>query len=305
VSAPHAGTPGAAQVDAGGVSLFVETEGAGPPVVLLHGFTGSGRSLAETAASLRPGFRTVRIDLVGHGRSDAPADSAAYTLEACAAQVARVIEVACSGSAHVLGYSMGGRVALALAAWHPTRVRSTILIGARAGLADAAVRAERRRADEALARDLERDGLEAFVDRWMALPLFASQARLGPAFLARARRERLRQDPAGLAASLRGMGAGAQPPLFDRLGEIDVPALLVAGAEDERFAEVADDLARRLPRARAVRIAGAGHAAHLERPEAFARVAREFLHGLEPRVPRPAPERIEGIEPEREETCRT
>jgi pimeloyl-ACP methyl ester carboxylesterase len=101
------------------------------------------------------------------------------------------------------------------------------------------------------------------------------------------------------------MGAGAQPPLFDRLGEIDVPALLVAGAEDERFAEVADDLARRLPRARAVRIAGAGHAAHLERPEAFARVAREFLHGLEPRVPRPAPERIEGIEPEREETCRT
>jgi 2-succinyl-6-hydroxy-2,4-cyclohexadiene-1-carboxylate synthase len=290
------------RVEADGVSLFVESEGSGPPVVLLHGFTGSGRTLAGTAAALRPGFRTVRVDLVGHGRSDAPSNPAAYALEACAAQVAHVIERTCDGSAHVLGYSMGGRVALGLAVAHPARVRSTILIGARAGLADPAVRAERRRADEALARDLERDGLEAFVERWMALPLFASQARLGPGFLAGARRERLSQPPAGLAASLRGMGAGAQPPLFERLGEVDAPSLIVVGEQDERFAAVADDLARRLPRARAVRIAGAGHAAHLERPEAFARVAREFLHEAEPRAARPARKRIE---PEREETCRT
>jgi 2-succinyl-6-hydroxy-2,4-cyclohexadiene-1-carboxylate synthase len=289
------------RVEVDGVSLVAECEGSGTPIVLLHGFTGSGRTLARTARDLGPGFRTVRLDLVGHGRSDAPADPGAYTLEACARQVARAIHALCDGPAHLLGYSMGGRAALGVAAWHPASVRSAILVGARAGLADAAERAARRRVDEALAARLERDGLEAFVDRWMALPLFASQARLGPAFLAEARAERLRRDPAGLAASLRGMGAGAQPPLFDRLGAIDRPALVVVGAEDARFAPVARDLAARLPRGRLARIAGAGHAAHLERPEAFARLARRFL--LEPEPARSCA-RAERTHPPVEETWR-
>jgi len=287
-------------VDAGGVSLFVETGGAGAPVVLLHGFTGSGRTLARTARDLGPGFRTVRVDLVGHGRSDAPADPAAYTMEACAAQVARVIDTVCGGSAHLLGYSMGGRVALALAAAHPERVRSAVLIGARPGLADPAERAARRRADEALADTILRDGLEAFVDRWMASPLFATQARLGPAFLARARAERLGQRAAGLAASLRGMGAGAQPPLHDRLAAIRAPVLVVVGALDARFAGVSRALAEALPCGRLAPVPDAGHAAHLEQPEAFARLARAFL--LEASADADAP-RAPSIQPE--DPCRT
>lgn len=271
------------RVETEGVSLFVTSEGSGPPVVLLHGFTGSGRTLARTARDLRPGFHTVRVDLVGHGRSDAPPEPAAYTLEACAAQVAGVVAATCREPAHLVGYSMGGRVALALAAWHPDRVRSAILIGARAGILRAADRAERRRRDEALATEIERDGLAAFVARWMALPLFASQARLGPEYLLRARRERMRQRPNGLAASLRGMGAGAQPPLFDRLAEIRIPMLLVVGASDARFADIARDLAERLPDAQLARIPAAGHAAHVEQPETFARRARDFLNVVEAR----------------------
>jgi len=290
------------RVDVDGVSLFAECVGDGVPVVLLHGFTGSGRTLARTARDLGPGCRTIRVDLVGHGRSDVPADPAAFTLAACARQVAGVIDALCDGPAHLLGYSMGGRVALGVAAGHPERVRSAILVGARAGLERAEARAERRRADEALAASLERDGLETFVDRWMALPLFASQARRGAAFLARARAERLRCDPAGLAASLRGMGAGAQPPLFDRLAAIERPMLVVIGTEDARFEPVARDLAARLPRARLATIPGAGHAAHLEQPETFARVARGFLIGDASTAPHAPNTRTH--DPRREDPCR-
>jgi len=273
------------RVEAEGVALFVEAEGSGPPVVLLHGFTGSGRTLARTARDLRPAFRTIRVDLVGHGRSDAPSDPTAYSMEACAAQVAGAIAATCREPAHLVGYSMGGRAALALAAWHPNRVRSAILVGARAGIPQAAARDERRRRDDALAGALERDGLAAFVDRWMALPLFAGQARLGPGFRAQAREERMRQLPAGLAASLRGMGAGAQPPLFERLAAIRIPVLVVVGEADAPFADVARDLVDRLPDARLARIPAAGHAAHIEEPEAFARLARDFLGEVEAQRP--------------------
>ncbi len=259
-----------------GISLWVESEGEGTPLVLLHGFTGTSRTMRETAERF-PGFRTIRLDLLGHGRSDAPGETAPYAMERCASQVAGVINEVCGEPAHVLGYSMGARVALALACFQPASVRSAILVGGRAGFADATERQQRIAADEALADRIERDGIEPFVDRWMALPLFASQARLGEAFLARARRGRLAQRPHGLAGSLRGMGAGAQPPLHDRLTRVKSPVLVAVGSEDERFAPVARDLADRLPQGRLAIVPDAGHAAHLENPEAFARIASAFL----------------------------
>lgn len=273
----------ALRVDVGGYALHVETAGEGPPVLLLHGFTGSTRTLDGVAAGLRAaGFATIAVDLPGHGRSDAPRDPAAYAMERCATALARVLDAAGAPRAAVLGYSLGGRIALGLAVARPERLRGLVLVGASAGLADPAERARRRRADEALADAIERDGLPAFVERWTALPLFASQARLGPAFLAAARAQRLANRPGGLAASLRGIGAGAQPPLHDALARLAVPALFVAGAEDAKFRAIAEDLARRAPRARTVWIPGAGHAAHLEQPDAFLAEALAFLRSLEP-----------------------
>lgn len=287
-------------VRADGIRLVARvSDRTGPPVLLLHGFTGSAESMARTARDLSGAFRTVCLDLVGHGASDAPNDPAPYAMERCAAQVAGAVQALCGGSAHVLGYSMGGRVALALAARHPERVRSLLLVGARAGLADPAERAARRRADEALADRIEREGLERFVDRWMALPLFATQRRLGDAFQARARRERLAQRPHGLAGSLRGMGAGAQPPLFDRLGALRMPVLVAVGALDARFRPVADDLARRIPGSRLTVIPDAGHAAHLETPRAFRDAALPFLERAEAARPTGTPT------PTEEAVCRT
>ncbi len=268
-------------VDAEGVRLHVVDEGAGTPVVVLHGFTGACASMAGVAERLRASHRVIRVDLVGHGASDTPQDVAPYRMERCAAQLARAADRLALGPAHWLGYSMGGRAALALAVRHPRCVRSLLLVGTSAGIADAAQRALRLREDEALAERIEREGLAAFVAHWMALPLFASQARLGEDALAEARAQRLANRAHGLANSLRGMGSGAQPPLHAALALLAAPACFVAGAEDAKFGGIARELAALLPNGRAETISGAGHAAYLEAPDAFARLALDFFAEVE------------------------
>jgi dihydroxynaphthoic acid synthetase/2-succinyl-6-hydroxy-2,4-cyclohexadiene-1-carboxylate synthase len=264
------------RIDVGGAALAVELAGDGPPLLLLHGFTGSSETMRELAGALAGDFRTISVDLLGHGDSDAPRDPSRYALECTAGDLARLLDALGHAQAHVLGYSLGGRIALGLAALRPERVRSAVLIGASAGLADPAERAARVRADEALAASLERDGVEPFTDHWLALPLFASQARLGPEFLARARAQRLRNRSHGLAASLRGIGTGAQPPLHDRLAHSRVPLLFVAGAEDAKFAALARALAERAPRGQCAVVANAGHAVHLEALHPLVSLVRQF-----------------------------
>ena len=234
-------------VDAAGVRLRVLEDGAGTSVVVLHGFTGSAASMQPVAEGLRAHHRVLRLELVGHGESDAPRTVEAYRMDACAAQIVAACEALVDGPPHLVGYSMGGRAALAAAIARPTAFRSLLLIGATAGIEPPEARRERIASDEALAARIERDGLEAFVDDWMALPLFASQARLGSEALARARAERLSHQPHGLALSLRGMGGGAQTPLFERLGEISLPTLLVVGEADAKFRDIAAQLAAALP----------------------------------------------------------
>ncbi len=280
------------RIETPGAALHVEMRGAGSPVAVLHGFTGSARSMEGVARGLSAWHRTLAFDLVGHGRSEAPRDPAAYALPRCLSQLAAALDALGIPRAHLVGYSLGGRVALSFCAARPERVRSALLVGASAGLEDPAARAARAREDEALAREIELSGLPAFVERWMAQPLLASQEKLGAAFLARARAERLAQRAHGLAQALRGLGTGAMPPLHAALPGLRVPICLVAGAQDAKFAALARELAGRLPDARAECLPGAGHAAHLEEPAAFLDLARRFFAEVEAREapPRPAPE---------------
>ena len=272
-------------VEAGGVRLHALVDEpraasrpeAVPEVLVLHGFTGSAESMAGVAAGLAGFARVARLELVGHGRSDAPEDASHYSMEACARQIAEAARALGFVRPHLLGYSMGGRAALAAALARPEAFARLVLVGATAGLADPEQRRARIDADRALADAIERDGLERFVNAWMAQPLFASQSRLGPAALDQARRQRLANRPRGLANSLRGMGAGAQAPLQAELGRYAGPVLLVVGEEDAKFRAIAAELASALPDARIETIAEAGHAAHLERPDAFVRVVRDFL----------------------------
>jgi 2-succinyl-6-hydroxy-2,4-cyclohexadiene-1-carboxylate synthase len=255
--------------------------GQRPMLALLHGFTGSaagwGAHLDTFAAA---GLPVIAFDLPGHGASDAPADPACYALERAREDIPAALAQlgVARGQAVLLGYSMGGRVALCAAI--SGFFRALVLESASPGLATAHERAERRASDEALAARIERDGVAAFVDEWERLPLFASQAALPADARAALRTERLRNSPTGLANSLRGGGTGAQASLWERLSDLAIPTLLLAGALDAKFTAIAERMATALPRATLRVVPGAGHAIHLERPSVFAALVLEFVNDL-------------------------
>ena len=229
-------------------------------VVLLHGFTQTRQSWRRTVAALGGRYRALAPDLPGHGLA---AERRPASFAACAAYVRALADGPCA----LVGYSMGGRIALHTALALPGLVERLVLVGASPGIADPAERAERRRADEALAERIEAIGVEAFAEEWGAQALFAGQ---DPRVAAAAHADRLRNTPAGLAAALRGLGTGAMEPLWDRLGELTMPVTLVVGERDAKFRAIAARMAPAVPGSRIELVAGAGHAAQLERPEAVA-----------------------------------
>lgn len=248
--------------------LHAEVEGRGPRLVLVHGFAQNRNCWGPVAADLVADHEVVRIDAPGHGRSS--------TFHAGLRTGARLIADQ-GGRATYVGYSMGARFVLHLALANPELVERLVLIGGTGGIDDAEARAERRRNDDALADRLEREGVERFVDAWLAQPLFAG---LSEAMQFRA--ERSENTVEGLAESLRQAGTGSQDPLWGRLSHLDMPVLVVAGENDTKFsAEGARLVAAIGDNASLALIPDAGHAAHLEQPSAFLAVLRRWLteHG--------------------------
>jgi 2-succinyl-6-hydroxy-2,4-cyclohexadiene-1-carboxylate synthase len=230
-------------------------------VVLLHGFaaTRRGWELVEARLGGEP-YRPAALDLRGHG---AARDARPVSFAACAADVL----AAAPGRFALCGYSMGARLALHVALAAPERVECLVLCGATAGIEDEAERAARRAADERLAAWAEGATIEAFAERWAAQPLFAGDP---PEVAAFARADTLRNDPHGLAAALRGIGTGAMAPLWDRLGELPMPAAVLAGERDERYVALGERLAAALPAGRLTVVPGAGHALPRQAPDAVA-----------------------------------
>ena len=266
-----------------GVHYNVErlSEG-GPPLLLLHGFTGSAATWASFPEAWEH-FSCIAIDFLGHGNSDSPAEPERYATARWVDDMAALMDALGIAAAAVLGYSMGGRAALRFALAHPERVTALVLESASPGIEDEAERSVRVASDEALADDIERDGIGPFVDRWQSIPLFASQTALPEATRARLREQRLHNIPRGLANSLRGMGAGRDTPVFDRLVELRMPALLIAGGLDAKYRALAQRMAAASAPVANTALAivpDAGHATHLERPDAFQQVVVDFLSGL-------------------------
>ena len=259
-----------------GLRLHVERAGDGPPLVLLHGFTGSTETWTPLAVTLDR-FSTIAVDLPGHGRSSAPADPTRYALPRFADDLAAVLDALNVDRAAVLGYSLGARAAMHFALGHPKRLAALVLESASPGIGDDDERAARLASDAALADTIERDGVPAFVDQWERLPLWASQKTLSSETRSQLREQRLANDPRGLANSLRGAGAGAEPSMLHRVGEIGIPTLLVAGALDMKYTALARLLEARLPDARLALVPDVGHAVHLERPAVLADLVASFL----------------------------
>lgn len=246
------------------MSLHCESLGRGRRLVFIHGFTQTGRSWLPIAERFAEVYEVVLVDAPGHGGSADIAVDLAAGAELLGAT---------GGKAMYVGYSMGGRLALHLALARPDLVERLVLLGATAGIEDPDERAARRRADDELAATIERDGVPAFLDRWLQNPLFA---RL-PADAA-ALADRRRNSVSGLASSLRLAGTGAQAPSWDRLHVLAMPVLVLAGEQDEKFRALGERLAASIgANARFETVPGAGHPAHLERPDAIAQQVERFL----------------------------
>ncbi|MAT97907.1 MAG: 2-succinyl-6-hydroxy-2,4-cyclohexadiene-1-carboxylate synthase [Anaerolineaceae bacterium] len=262
-----------------GASYYTARFGAqhAPALLLLHGFTGSGNNWVDHIALFSKQFSVITVDILGHGRSASPPDPNRYTMPHVAADLIALLDAWQIEQTALLGYSMGGRLALYLACHHPYRFSHLILESSSPGLAGAEARAERRQNDEALADWIEANGIEAFVGRWEALPLWASQQQLGTEARQRLRRQRRQNNPVGLANSLRGMGTGAQPSLWPQLPALTQPTLLIVGELDTKFVAINQQMEKQLANGRLHIIPQAGHMTHLERPSAFQAVVTKFL----------------------------
>jgi 2-succinyl-6-hydroxy-2,4-cyclohexadiene-1-carboxylate synthase len=221
-------------------------------VLLLHGFTHTGASWGPVAGALSKRYRAVAPDIRGHGRASGRRP---VELSLVLGDLER------EGGEHftLAGYSMGGRVALHLALTHPERVERLVLIGASPGIADDSEREARREADERLADEIERLEIEEFARRWARTPVLEEI----PALVAeRVHQDRLRNTPAGLAGALRGLGTGALPSLWGRLGELPMPVVLTVGERDAKFQAIAREMAGAIPRAEVIVVPGTGLDAH-------------------------------------------
>lgn len=262
-----------------GVEYQVDINGEGVPLLLLHGFTGS-KGTWEFLMPMLAGCRLVAPDLIGHGQTDSPESPARYSMEQAARDIKAIIDRLGLDSVHILGYSMGGRLALSFASHYPQYVKSLILESSSPGLKTEAERKSRRDRDELLAARIEAEGIERFVDEWEQIPLFASQQRLSAGIKRRIREERLGQTAKGLANSLRGMGTGAQPSWWGRLNSFRFPVLLITGSEDQKFCRIASEMEKQLKNSRWETVPETGHAIHVENGEKFGKIVRAFLTSL-------------------------
>ena len=237
--------------------------GVPEPLLLLHGFTQTGRGWDEVVRHLDgERYRALAPDIRGHG---AAATRRPIDFATCVQDAVGLMR----GPFQLAGYSQGARLALHVALAHPALVTRLVLVSATAGIEDDGERARRRDADGALAAWMEADGrrMSEVADRWGAQPLFAAQPF---AVAAAARADRLVNEPAHLAAALRGIGTGAMAPLWDRLGELTMPVLVLAGELDAKYVALGERLACAVPAGRFEIVPAAGHALPLEAPAAVA-----------------------------------
>lgn len=255
--------PAMPMLDRGGVRIFHEATGpAGAPVVLLtHAFGASSRMWRPNLEALATARRVVTWDIRGHGGSDSPADPALYSEELSVADMAAVLDAAGSERAVVGGLSLGGYLSLAFHLRHPDRVAALLLFDTGPGYRRDEARAQWNRTVEQTAVAYETRGLEALPER-------GEVAGAG------------HRGAAGLALAARGIMAQRDSRVIDSLPSIAVPTLVLVGSEDRAFLAAADHMAARIPNARKVVLEGAGHAANVDRPEAFDRAVLEFLEEL-------------------------
>lgn len=258
-------------------TYHIKIVGNGEPLLLLHGFTGNSTTWNEVLGTLSSKYMCIMPDLLGHGKSSSPNDSLRYSIEATSLDLCKILQELQLNKAHVLGYSMGGRLALSFALQHNEYVKSLILESASPGLKTNKERIARQEQDSKLAKMILENGMTHFVNYWQNIPLFETQKNLPKSKRFLIYNQRMSNDAKGLANSLLGMGTGFQKSYWDCLNTFQKPVLLLTGECDKKFCNIADEMNRRFKTCEWRIVPETGHAIHVEESEMFGRIVSEFV----------------------------
>jgi 2-succinyl-6-hydroxy-2,4-cyclohexadiene-1-carboxylate synthase len=261
------------------IRYHVETYGEGFPLLLLHGFTGDSSTWTSFYDVWGAHSKLIIPDILGHGKTESPNQLYRYQIESIAHDIKGILDVLGVNQVDLLGYSMGGRLALTFALLFPDRVRKLVVESASPGLLTDKERELRRMSDAKLSLTINELGVKSFVDYWEDIPLFSSMKRLPSTVKEKIRTQRLRNSASGLANSLLGMGTGSQPSWWGPpLEQLTCDVLLLTGAEDKKFSDIAGRMLKELKRGTWISFETCGHAIHVEEPEKFGTIVSDFLN---------------------------
>lgn len=248
-----------------------------PYIFLIHGFTGSLEDWHQFEKFFPKDYNLVGIDLIGHGKSDSPAQLDYYSTKSIIRQIKKVKENITGKRIFLLGYSMGGRAAINYAINLPYDLEGLILESTTAGITNSSLRFERNRTDKNLADFILSNPIQDFVDDWMNREIFQTQKNLSESVLNEIRNRKLECSRTGLANSLLGFGTGVMEPVFDRLSEIRLPVQLICGEFDKKFTEINIQMQKLLPNSKLSIIKNSGHNVHLEETKQYADIVYSFV----------------------------
>jgi 2-succinyl-6-hydroxy-2,4-cyclohexadiene-1-carboxylate synthase len=248
---------------------------ASETMVFLHGFTGSSNTWEPIIKRLPTTVRCFAVDLLGHGKTEAPQQSERYKMSEQVLDLHALFVSLEVSDFTLVGYSMGGRIALAYALHYPEHVKRLVLESGSPGLQSETEQLTRIQADDSLANKITQEGLPAFIDFWQDIPLFQSQRKLPSIKRQAIRHERLQQSSLGLVNSLKGIGTGRQPSFWSQLSELSIPVTFITGELDQKFYLIAQQMKNRIANSQHIEVLAVGHAIHVENPVQFATIIME------------------------------
>lgn len=247
-----------------------------PPLVFLHGFLGRGESWLEVARSFSENYFCILPDLPGHGENINGDISSPLNFDVAMNWLLHLLDEIPVGKIHLVGYSLGGRIALTFASRYPERIITLTLESASPGIIDPSERVRRFAEDSSRAESILKNGMYAFVEQWYKIPLFAS-LNSHPQKLSSIKESAKQNDPHWMAKVIHELSPGAQTPLWESLSKLSFPVLLIAGEKDEKYAQMIPKMAKMIPNCKQVIVPNAGHNVHAEQREEYISLLKEFL----------------------------
>jgi 2-succinyl-6-hydroxy-2,4-cyclohexadiene-1-carboxylate synthase len=269
------------KLDVNGVKINLEqlkpVDKTKDSVLFLHGFTGNAEDWFPVFEQMPDKYNYIAMDIVGHGKSDAPGSSSSYTIESIINQIKLVKEHLSKEKIFLLGYSMGGRIALSYAAANPDDLKGLILESASAGIKNDDERQKRYAEDLKLTEFIESHSLEEFIEMWSDQELFNTQRRFSNDKLKKLKKKKSSGSKIGYINSLKGFSTGIMPPVHDKLKKIPLKVLLITGDLDSKFTGINARLAKRFFKAKHKIVRNSGHNTHLEESKRFIEIVLNYL----------------------------